>query len=893
MKERWFNQNPIEIAQSLGTDLYSGLTSRQAERRLEEKGLNKLAEEERESLYSIFMRQFDDFMVIVLMITTAVSAILGEVMDAAAILAIIVMNALLGFIQEFKAEKSLEALKQLTAPTTFVIRDNHQISVNTEQVVPGDILVLKAGDRVCADGRLFSVNSLFVNEAALTGESLPIEKHTEPIAIENPPLGDQNNMVFMGTLITRGRGYAVVVATGMDTEIGKIAHMIKDTEISETPLQKRLQVLGKWLVVACLAIVALVFITGVLQGFPIYKMFLIGVSLAVAAIPEGLPAVVTVALAIGVQRMIRCNAIIRKLPAVETLGCATVICSDKTGTLTQNKMDVQKYWVDDREIRIGDATELKDRFVHESILAKAVIIGAVCNNAQAETKSSISQITGDPTEVALIAVAIKAGIDQKSLLKEYKIIKEVPFDSERKRMSVLVSYQEKLYSFVKGAPGIILDRCTKILTSDGVQPLSTVKKRQISLAIEHFGEQALRILALAYRPISIITASDHVLERDLTFVGFMGMIDPPRLEAKRAIAQARLAGIRTIMVTGDHKITAKAIANRLRIGGNQDAEVMSGADWAKLSLEEQQKAVKNIDVFARVTPENKLSIVRALQKNGEIVGMTGDGVNDAPAVKEADIGISMGITGTDVTKEASAMVLADDNYQSIILAIREGRAIYDNIRKFIRYLLACNVGEVLTMFIAALAGLPLPLIPIQILWMNLITDGLPAIALGVDPGDEDIMERPPRNPRQGIFARRLHIKISFTGFLISICTLSVFIFALWQNPYDLVKARTLAFTTLVMAQLIFVFQCRSEYHSIFEIGFFTNRYLVAAVMISGLMHMFVVYHPWFQRVFQTISLSIDDWSLIFCFSAASLVFDTVIRIVNRRVKQRFSVLKVK
>ena len=893
MRERWFSQNPIDIARRFCSDLQSGLTTRQAQRRLKEKGLNKLAEEERESLYSIFMRQFDDFMVIVLMITTAVSAILGEIIDAAVILAIIVMNALLGFIQEFRAEKSLEALKQLTAPTTCVIRDNRQIHINTEQIVPGDILVLKAGDKVCADARLISVNSLFVDEAILTGESVPIEKHPELIVTENPSLGDQNNMVFMGTLITRGRGSAVVVATGMDTEIGKIAHMIKDTEISETPLQRRLQVLGKWLVISCLAIVVLVFITGVLQGFPVYKMFFIGVSLAVAAIPEGLPAVVTVALAIGVQRMIRCNAIIRKLPAVETLGCATVICSDKTGTLTQNKMDVQKYWIYDREIKIGDAAELQEKVNSESILKQAVIIGTVCNNAQVEMGGSISQITGDPTEAALIAVAMKAGIDKNSLLKEYKIIKEVPFDSGRKRMSVLVSHQDKLYSFVKGAPGIILDRCTKMLTSDGIQPLSAVKKRQITLTIEHFGEQALRILALAYRPISVITASDQVLERDLIFVGFMGMIDPPRVEAKRAISQARSAGIRTIMVTGDHKLTAKAIANWLRIGGNQNAEVMSGADWEKLSLDEQQKAVDNIHVFARVTPEHKLSIVRALQKNGEVVGMTGDGVNDAPAVKEADIGISMGITGTDVTKEASAMILADDNFQSIILAIKEGRAIYDNIRKFIRYLLACNVGEVLTMFIAALAGLPLPLIPIQILWMNLITDGLPAIALGVDPGDEDIMERPPRNPREGIFARRLHIKIGFTGFLISICTLSVFVFALWLNPYNLVKARTLAFTTLVMAQLIFVFQCRSEYHSIFDIGIFTNKYLVAAVMISGVMHMFVIYHPWFQLIFQTISLSFDDWMLILCFSAASLVFDTVIRIVNRRVKQRFSVLKVR
>ncbi len=889
MKNSWCNQTPLYIAEKLKTNLETGLSIRQARLRLEEKGLNKLAEEQRESLWVLFSRQFNDFMVIVLMITTVVSAILGEVTDAVVILAIILMNAVLGFVQERRAEESLEALKQLTAPVATVIRDNRQININADQLVPGDILVLKAGDRVSADARIISVSSLFVNEATLTGESLPVEKNGDASQKENPPLGDQINMVFMGTLVTAGRGYALVVATGMDTEIGKIAHMIRDTSNVETPLQKRLQVLGKWLVIACLAIVALVFLTGVLQGFPIYKMFLVGVSLAVAAIPEGLPAVVTVALAIGVQRMIRCNAIIRQLPAVETLGCATVICSDKTGTLTQNQMDVQKYWIDANEIPVGDENKFKQLVKTEPLLSQAIIIGSVCNNAQVENK----QILGDPTEAALIATAMKAGLDIKELLDKYKVIREIPFDSDRKRMGVLVKHQERLYSYVKGAPGIILDRCLKHLTRTGVEPLSAAKKREIIRSIEDFGQQALRILALAYRPISSQTVPNEDLEKELIFVGFVGMLDPPRVEAKRAIAQAYKAGIRTIMVTGDHKITARAIANRLGINRNHSATVITGADWEKLTPEEQQKAVTKTDVFARVSPSHKLSIVRALQKNGEIVGMTGDGVNDAPAVKEADIGISMGITGTDVTKEASAMILADDNFQTIIYAIREGRGIYDNIRKFIRYLLACNVGEVLTMFIPALVGMPLPLIPIQILWMNLVTDGLPAIALGVDPGDEDLMERPPRDSKESIFARRLHVKIGFTGFLISVCTLSVFIFALWQEPNNLAKARTLAFTTLVMAQLIFVFQCRSEHHSIFEIGFLTNKYLVAAVLVSGIMHMFVVYHPWFRLIFQTIPLSLDDWVLVFCFSVASLVFDTVARIVNRRIVQRFSLLKVR
>lgn len=892
LHEQWFKKELKTLENELQTNFETGLSVSQAKKRLQELGPNKLAETEKESLWTIFSRQFEDFMVIVLMISTAISALLGEVTDAIAILAIIVLNAVLGFVQEYRAEKSLDALKNLTAPVCRVIRQGKQQLIEASQLVPGDIILLAAGDRIPADARLITANSLFVNEAMITGESVPSEKDPNYNIKHDLVLGDQLNMLFMGTLIIRGRAKAIVVATGMETEIGKIAGMIQDSVQNDTPLQQRLEVMSKWLVAACLAIVGLVFVAGVLQGFDVYKMFMTGVSLAVAAIPEGLPAVVTIALAVGVQRMIKRNAIIRQLPAVETLGCATVICSDKTGTLTQNQMHVQKFYLAGEEIDATNVKQLRQSADSSKLLKQALVIGAVCNNTSVEEVKEKYEIIGDPTEAALVIVARQAGLIKERLLQDYQVIGEIPFDSERKRMSVLVKENQQLYSFVKGAPGIVLDRCSFYLTKDGIQPLTGKVKLQISKAIENFGEQALRVLGFAYKIVANPQINEQVLESELIFVGFVGMMDLPRPEAKRAIAQAKEAGIKTIMVTGDHKITAAAIAKQLGLG-NGRPQVMTGLEWEALTEVEQQQRVKDIDVFARVAPQHKLSIVRALQKNGEIVGMTGDGVNDAPAVKEADIGISMGISGTDVTKEASDMVLADDNFQTIIAAIEEGRAIYDNIRKFIRYLLTCNVGEVLTMLIATLAGLPLPLLPIQILWMNLVTDGLPAIALGVDPGEQDIMQRPPRDTKEGIFSRRLHLKIGLTGILISICTIAVFIVALINNPTDLTKARTLAFTTLVMAQLIFVFECRSEHHSIFEIGIFGNLYLVGAVFISSLMHCLIVYHPLLQNIFKTTRLTVEDWLLVLIFGAGSLVMDTVVRLLKKQFAYRFAWVRVR
>lgn len=888
MELPYYTQEPKELARTLGTNLDSGLSVGEAKKRFEEYGANKLLEAEKDSKWSIFMRQFDDFITIVLMITTGISALLGEVVDAAAILAIVILNAILGFIQEYRAEKSLDALKQLTAPSAKVIRDNRKMQVNAEEVVPGDIVILEAGDRVPADARLFEANTLYVNEAMLTGESIPTAKMVEALKGGKAALGDQSNMVFMGTLVTRGRGAGVVVATGMNTEIGRIADLIQESVVSETPLQRRLKKLGVWLVLSCLVIVAAVFAAGVWRGFPVYRMFFTGVSLAVAAIPEGLPAVVTIALAIGVQRMIRCNAIIRQLPAVEILGCATVICADKTGTLTQNKMKTQLYWIGGQAIEASDTGRLKASAAANSRLKLALEIGALCSSVQIQERSTGVSLVGDPTEIALVEAAYNAGLSKARLVAEYPLLREVPFDSERKRMSVVLRHHDQLLVYVKGAPGTVLEWCAQHLTADGIKPLSPTDRKQILAAVEVYAAQALRILGLAYRLVPSVTVPESTLESDLIFVGFVGMIDPPRPEAKKAIRQAKQGGIRTIMVTGDHKLTAQAIARQLGLGRDGCPNVMTGSEWETLPAYERQEAVKTVDVFARVAPHHKLTIVRALRANGEVVGMTGDGVNDAPAVKEADIGISMGISGTDVTKEASDMILADDNYQTIIAAIREGRIIYDNIRKFIRYLLGCNVGEVLTMFAAVTAGLPLPLIPIQILWMNLVTDGLPAIALGMDPGDADIMERPPRSADENIFARRLHLKIGFSGLLISICTLAVFALALKHSPEDLIKARTLAFSTLVMAQLIFVFECRSECHSIFKLGVFTNPYLVAAVMISALMHILVLYQPWLQSIFGTTALNLEEWVLVLVFAGSTLVADTAFRAAKRLIARHFS-----
>jgi Ca2+-transporting ATPase len=885
----WYTASTAKLLKELRVNPSLGLSNQEAKSRLERMGPNVLVTAPPISPWRIFLSQFQDFMVLVLLGTVVISVLLGEYLDAAAIFAILFLNAVLGFVQEYRAERSIEMLGRLAAEHCRVVRDGHKTLIAAADLVPGDIILLETGDRVPADARLLECQLLSVDESNLTGESVPVSKDEKFLGDEATPLGDRKNAVYKSTLVTRGFGRAVVVATGMDTEIGKIAHLLQEKEEVETPLQRRLQQLGKSLVLGCTALVAVVFAAGVQQGLSVYKMFMVAVTLAVAAIPEGLPAVVTIALSVGVQRMSRQNAVIRQLPAVETLGCATVICSDKTGTLTLNQMQVQELWTARRQYNLSGWEKLPlDPRVQDD-LWYSVAVGALCTKAEMYEDGSAF---GDPTEVALVRLAERCGLRQSSLRRSYQEVDGVPFSSERKRMSVVVSTGRDYLALVKGAPDVILPRCTHMLIGTQVVKLTQEKRREASAVLDAMTDQALRVLAAAYKPLGQTAGPREQWEQGLVFTGLVGMIDPPRPEVPPAVQAARLGGVRTIMVTGDHQKTAAAIAERIGLLTSETHQVLTGSEWEALTPLQQREEIKRTAVFARVAPTHKLSIVKALQANGEIVAMTGDGVNDAPAVKEAHIGIAMGMQGTDVTREASHMVLLDDNFGTIIKAVREGRGIYDNIRKFIRYLLGCNVGEVLTMLAATLLGLPLPLIPMQILWMNLVTDGLPAIALGLDPVERDIMLQKPRNPREGVFARGLWKRILFSGITISMAALAIFVFSLWYYPGELERSRTMAFTTLVLAQLIFAFQCRWERHSIFDMGIWGNIYLIAAVLLSGGAQVFLLHTPFMASIFQTVPLKLDDWLLVVIFAFFPLFAETVVLIGKRAVQRHFSFLKV-
>jgi Ca2+-transporting ATPase len=886
-QKMWHRMDPRELTLALGSDAARGLGEAEAARRLAEHGRNELMEGKRTPPIALFLNQFKDFMVLVLIGATLISGLLGEYMDAVAILAIVVLNGVLGFIQEYRAEQSLRSLKALSAPTARVIRDGEAREIPAALLVPGDIVLLESGDRVPADLRLLEASSLYMEESALTGESVPVGKHARPIDEDGLGTGDLKNIGFMGTMVTRGTGKGIVIRTGMRTEMGKIAHMIEQAEEAETPLQRRLAQLGKVLIGVAVALTIVVVVAGILHGQPAYDMFLAGVSLAVAAIPEGLPAIVTIALALGVQRMIRRRAIVRKLPSVETLGCATVICSDKTGTLTQNKMTVTRLWTGGRTLEVtgegyvprgevfenGAPADLK----RDPALRRLLQVAALCNNARliragedgrpapAGKRAEAADewiMQGDPTEGALIVLAAKLGVTVSSLEGLYKREREYPFDSERKRMSVLVSHQGGRLVCTKGAPDLLMERCAYVLWDGNVVPFTPTLKQKAAEAAEKMAESALRVLGLAYRDLRPQDKADTEadVEKQLIFVGLAGMIDPPRREVRDAIATCRQAGIKTVMITGDHRLTAEAIAGQLGIlprGGRS----LDGRQLEAMTDAQLDRVVDDTYVYARVAPEHKLRIVKALQRKGHVVAMTGDGVNDAPAIKSADIGIAMGITGTDVSKEASSLVLSDDNFATIVAAIEEGRGIYENIRKFIRYLLASNVGEILTMFLAMLFALPLPLVPIQILWVNLVTDGLPAMALGVDQPEKDLMRQPPRGSRESIFARRLGWKIISRGVLIGLCTLGAFVLTL-RSGGDLARAQTVAFTTLVMAQLIHVFDCRSS-RSIFHRNLLENRWLVLAVLSSLALMIPVLYVEPLQAIFKTVPLSFRDWSLVF------------------------------
>ncbi|MDM5316595.1 calcium-translocating P-type ATPase, SERCA-type [Fictibacillus sp. b24] len=866
----WYQLPQDEIESILNSRMEEGLTKSEQERRLKLDGPNQLEEGKKQSAILMFLAQFKDFMVLVLLAATLLSGFLGEYLDAIAIILIVVMNGILGFIQERKAEKSLASLKELSAPTAQVLREGKWVSIAAKDVVTGDVIKVRSGDRVGADIRLLKTSGLQIEESALTGESVPAQKHNNLISADDLNLGDQENMAFMGTMVTRGTGQGIVVATGMKTEMGKIAHLIQTAENIATPLQMKLEQLGKILIALALLLTVLVVLAGVMQGHDLYSMILAGVSLAVAAIPEGLPAIVTIALALGVQKMIRKRAIVRKLPSVETLGCATVICSDKTGTLTQNKMTVTRVWSQGTQWTVGEegfevvGANIQESNKREDKLTEVLAYAALCNNASIEEgkKGSLLEI-GDPTETALLVSAHKAGITKESLSEQFTHQHEFPFDSTRKMMSVVVQDTDgNQMLVVKGAPDVLLEKSDYIVWDDKKQLMKQAHKERIKEAIYALGSQALRTIAVAIRPLKEgeYYSQASFAERNLTFIGLQGMMDPPRPEVEESIRDCQTAGIKTVMITGDHVVTAASIAKKLNMlpdGGR----VMEGAELAQLSDEELDKVSEDVYVYARVSPEHKLKIVKSLQRKGHVVAMTGDGVNDAPAIKSANIGIAMGVTGTDVAKEASSLVLGDDNFATIRSAIEEGRNIYENIRKFIRYLLASNVGEILVMLFAMIMGLPLPLVPIQILWVNLVTDGLPAMALGVDQAEEDVMRRKPRQAKEGVFSRGLGWKIVSRGFLIGAATILAFWVTLKENPDQLIVAQSVAFATLVMAQLIHVFDCRSE-RSVFHRNPFQNGYLVLAVISSILLLLVVMYVEPLQDIFHTVPLSVRQWLLV-------------------------------
>ncbi|MCP6681462.1 calcium-translocating P-type ATPase, SERCA-type [Bacillus nakamurai] len=874
---KFHEMGQTDLLQATNTSIKQGLTEKEVKKRLEKHGPNELQEGKRPSAIVLFFAQFKDFMVLVLLAATLISGFLGEYVDAIAIMAIVFVNGVLGFFQERRAEKSLKALKELSTPYVSALRDGSWTKIQSKELVPGDIVKFTSGDRIGADVRIVEAKSLEIEESALTGESLPVVKQADKLREPDVSLGDITNMAFMGTIVTRGSGVGVVVGTGMNTAMGKIADMLDSAGNISTPLQRRLEELGKILIVVALLLTVLVVAVGVIQGHELYSMFLAGVSLAVAAIPEGLPAIVTVALSLGVQRMIKQKSIVRKLPAVETLGCASIICSDKTGTLTQNKMTVTHMWSGGKTFKVSgigyepagvftrDDQEIKPK--DEKQLEQMLIFGALCNTSEIELKDGHYVLDGDPTEGALLTAARKGGFSNDWLQSQYRVITEFPFDSVRKMMTVIVEGKDKKqFVITKGAPDVLIERSSHMMYDGKSALYSGEKKAETEEVLKQLASQALRTIAIAYKPLkSGEKPTMEQAEKNLTMLGLSGMIDPPRPEVREAIKECREAGIKTVMITGDHVETAKAIAKELRLLPKK-GRVMDGKMLNELSPKELAEAVDDVYVFARVSPEHKLKIVRAYQENGHVVAMTGDGVNDAPAIKQADIGVAMGVTGTDVAKEASSLILVDDNFATIKSAIKEGRNIYENIRKFVRYLLASNVGEILVMLFAMLLALPLPLVPIQILWVNLVTDGLPAMALGMDQAENDVMRRKPRHPKEGVFARKLGWKVLSRGFLIGAATILAFIVVYHRNPENLPYAQTIAFATLVLAQLIHVFDCRSE-TSVFSRNPFKNLYLIGAIVSSIFLMTVVIYYPPLQPIFKTVPITPGDWMLVIGMSA--------------------------
>ncbi len=843
-----------------------GLAGAEAEDRFARYGPNELQAAGRVSPWAILFQQFKNVLIIILLVATGISAFLGQRVETIAIAVIVLFAVVLGFIQEYRAERAIEALRQMAAPTVTVIRDGQEIEIPARELVPGDLILLRAGDKVAADARLVESINLEVDEAALTGESMPVAKNTEALRGEDLALGDRGNMVFGGTNATYGRGRAVVVATGMATQFGRIAQMLQSVETARTPLQRNLDKVGRVLGQAALVVVAVVVAVGVVRDQPLLEMFIFGIALAVAAVPEALPAVVTISLAIGVQRMVKRNALVRRLPAVETLGSTSVICSDKTGTLTRDEMTARKLHTPERTTTIsGSGYDPEGEFSRSGTVVEPsreemdlLLAAALACDAHVvrDDMHDSWHIKGDPTEGAIIVAAAKAGMRKVDLDQKFPRVAEIPFTSETKRMTTLHSVGDAQVAYAKGAPETILDSCSRQLTSQGEVPLADADREEILEAVRQMAGEALRVLGVAKKANA--TLGDA--ERDMTFLGLVGMIDPPRPEARAAIEQCERAGIRVVMITGDHPITAQAVAGEL--GLVSEGHVATGAELEKMNDEELERRVENIEVYARVSPAHKLRVVTALQQHGQIVAMTGDGVNDAPALKKADIGIAMGITGTDVSKEAAAMTLMDDNFASIVAAVEEGRGIFENIKKYLMYLLSANIGEIGLIAGAVLSGLPLPLTAVQILYVNLATDGLPALALSVDPPDDDLMERAPRDARTGIFTRRVVTLMVVGGLWSTAANLGLFIWAL-RSGGSVAHAMTMTFVSLVLVEFLKAFNFRSDRRSILHRPF-ANKWLNLAILWEMALLVFIVSFPPLREPFGISPLSSADWLIAAC-----------------------------
>ena len=898
--KKWYSLDIQECCWELGTHPEQGLDLNEAAARLKEYGPNALQEKPPRSLLSMFLGQMKEILVLILIAAAVISGIIGEWEDSIVILIIVILNAIIGVIQENKAENALKALKDMTKPSAKVVRSGKVLQVSANEVVPGDLILMDAGDSVPADARLVEAASLNANESALTGESVPVEKNTDVISSGQVPTGDQKNMLFMGTTITGGRGKAVVVETGMKTQLGRVAQLLEEAVPESTPLQQRLGKLGKILGIAAGVIVAVVFFIGLWKGEDLLEMFMVAISLAVAAVPEGLPAVVTIVLALGVTRMSHQRAIIRKLPAVETLGTATIICSDKTGTLTKNEMTVTRIFVAGKVFEITglgynpvgnflDGDSCKIQPLKEEHLALILLGGLLNNDAQLENTEKGYRVIGDPTEGALVVAAAKAGLSREACKKSPRLA-EIPFESNRKMMTTFHHMDGAVRSFTKGAPDVILGRCSALLTHEGTVALDEKNLKRLLEVNSKFASHGQRVLALATRRWSDVPAdfSPETAEQDLTFIGFFVIMDPPRPEAKESVALCRRAGIRTVMITGDHRETAEAIARELDIL-QPGYHSLAGDRLEQMSEEELKETVNRVAVYARVSPEHKLRIVEALKYNGHIVAMTGDGVNDAPALKRADIGAAMGISGTEVAKEASDIVLQDDNFATIVKAVEEGRTIYSNIRSSVNYLLSCNTGEIFAIFSALLLGLGSPLSPIQILWLNLVTDGPPALALGLEPPQKGIMDRPPRKPKEGLFSEGIGVKILWQGILIGLLSLAAYWLALsWGRTLE--EAHTMAFVTMSMSQLVHSFNVRSTERSLFTIGFGTNRSLLYAFAVSSAALFIVIFTPFLRGVFETVILQPSDWALVLGFSVIPLVLVEISKLADTLTSKTKKVL---